>query len=523
MSISKGNTRQQPRIRAQRPLAAACVAGLLSVGLVGSAWASAVPAGVTGGQAGTPVRLRSAIGGAAGNGGQSGGGSTHSNVSGSVGTAGNGGDGGDGGDAGAFAGAGGAAGLTATVNSTVTNATGGIGGSGSSGGIGNGGQDCTPYASGDGGGGGGSGVYVKPGVSVTNGTGSTIRGGAGGAGGYGYCYYHPGAGGGGGNGVEFAGTGTLVNKGVIQGGSAGVVGGGGDGPSGAGGGHGVIGAGITITNSGVITAGVASAGNNGGSTDGTDGDAILFTGGSNALDLLAGSTITGNIELANATSASIAPQDPGLTLSNNIVLDTSSSSAGFDTTSAPLIVSGVISGAGSLSEAGSNSNPLILSASNTFTGGTYVHSGKLQVDGVIGDVTMSGGFLGGGGYVGNMIASGGSVSPGEAGQTLYSSGNVNLGAASTLSIRSTDGSVCSGVYSYGTVTLAGNLSIHFENAPKLGATCTIFVSLTDISGTFATVMSVPATVTITYDTNEIQLTVTASDGIFADGFNGSAG
>ncbi len=283
---------------------------------------------------------------------------------------------------------------------------------------------------------------------------------------------------------------------------------------------------MTITNSGSIGAGAAGSLSKFGipGTAGTAGDAILFEGGANTLKLLTGSTITGAIELATGASASIQPQNSGLTLSSNVVLDASSSSAGFDTTSAPLTASGVISGTGSISVAGSGANPLILSATNTFTGGTTVNSGILQIDGAIGQVTIGGGVLDGVGTVGNITASGGSVSPGESDQmfgALTSNGTANIAAASALSIRSTDGVICSALNAAGALTLAGTLSIRFENAPEIGATCTIATG-SGVNGTFTNVQSAPATVTVIYNATNVQFIVTASDDIFADGFDGGA-
>ncbi len=187
-----------------------------------------------------------------------------------------------------------------------------------------------------------------------------IQGGAGGAGGNGWAgptgsiYNYGGAGGGGGNGVEFTGAGVLLNGGSIAGGSGG-RGGATDyvvtiGPSGAGGGHGVVGANIVIVNSGTISGGTAGGfypGNHPHGAAGTNGDAVLFTGGTNELQLETGSLISGDIELADATSGVITSHDNATNLSGRIILDTASSSVTFNTMTAGLTVSGAITGASS--------------------------------------------------------------------------------------------------------------------------------------------------------------------------------
>src|SRR5262249_56965079 len=63
-------------------------------------------------------------------------------------------------------------------------------------------------------------------------------------------------------------------------------GGGGSGANGAGG-VAIVGSGLTVINSGTITGGISGGG--------TQANAITFTGGTNTLELRAGSTITGNV------------------------------------------------------------------------------------------------------------------------------------------------------------------------------------------------------------------------------------
>jgi fibronectin-binding autotransporter adhesin len=238
------------------------------------------------------------------------------------GNGGNGGDGGHGGYGSSSAygggGGGGGAGIFASSGSTITS-TSGTSISGGTGGIGGGGFKSAS------GGGGGAGV-VGTGFTLTSG--GAISGGAGGLGGgpvsdgaFG------GAGGRGGAGISGTAL-TLTNTGTVTGGAGGN--GGNDTSQGGNGGAGGVGiamAGSTLTNSGTITggnggaggtasnagaAGVGSAGivatggtsviNAGtiqgglaGAGAGARANAISFSGGANALEIDAGSVITGNV------------------------------------------------------------------------------------------------------------------------------------------------------------------------------------------------------------------------------------
>ena len=145
---------------------------------------------------------------------------------------------------------------------------------------------------GGGGGGGGYGVVVD-GSGLTYANTGAVRGGSGGQGGFG-IFDVGGFGGNGGSGVVFTGDGgTLVNSGSIAGGKGGAGGYGGlsSGLSGLGG-IGIAGANLSIINSGSITGGLAGDGS-------TRANAIYFAGGSNVLELQAGSLITGNVVGAN--------------------------------------------------------------------------------------------------------------------------------------------------------------------------------------------------------------------------------
>jgi outer membrane autotransporter protein len=98
--------------------------------------------------------------------------------------------------------------------------------------------------------------------------------------------------------VQFSAAGaTFTNTGTVTGGKGGTAGLGGGGVDGVGG-AGVVGSGLTIINSGTISGGLGGDGV-------TRANPITFTGGTNTLELRAGSSITGNV-VAFSTSDTLA-------------------------------------------------------------------------------------------------------------------------------------------------------------------------------------------------------------------------
>ncbi|MGB7079907.1 MAG: autotransporter domain-containing protein [Xanthobacteraceae bacterium] len=171
---------------------------------------------------------------------------------------------------------------TVTIDAAVTGGLGGAGGT-AGGGFG---------SNGDGGAGGIGIVGNAPTLTIT----STVSGGDGGAGGNSAEFEGQGTGGGGGAGVTLTG-GTIANQASIFGGNGGTGGSGGTGGGPGAGGAGVTGSNITIVNSGSISGGLGNAG--------AQANAITFTGGTNTLQLQAGSTITGNV-VAFSTADTLA-------------------------------------------------------------------------------------------------------------------------------------------------------------------------------------------------------------------------
>lgn len=174
--------------------------------------------------------------------------------------------------------------MVTTTTSNPAAISGGTGGNGGTGSIGGGG----------GGGGGGEGGY---GVAV-DGTGliftnsGSVTGGTGGTGGNGGGG-NGGNGGDGGQGVFLTNGNRLVNSGTITGGNGGIGGAGGGGGVGGTpgqGGAGIVGADLTIINSGTISGGLSGDGV-------TRANSITFTGGTNLLNALAGSSLIGNLTI----------------------------------------------------------------------------------------------------------------------------------------------------------------------------------------------------------------------------------
>ncbi|HZB90496.1 MAG TPA: autotransporter domain-containing protein, partial [Stellaceae bacterium] len=316
-------------------------------------------------------------GGGGGGGGNNGNGTGAGSITNTASLAGGaGGAGGKGGTLNVGGGGGGAGGYGAIVtgsgasgdSSTSASITGGNGGAGGQGNSGGNGGD------------GGVGVYFSStGASFTI-SGTTVSGGAGGAGGFGgipgMASGTGGNGGSGGVGVSLSG-GTISNQsGTIAGGNGGAGGQitlGSAGQPGAGGAA-VTGANLTISNSGTITGGLGGDGV-------TQANAIDFTGGSNSLTLLAGSSITGNVVVESGATGSL-------------ILG-GSSNASFDVST--IGASAQYQGFGAFQKTGSSTWTLTNSTSAvtpwTISAGTLNVSADAALGASSGSITFNGGTL----------------------------------------------------------------------------------------------------------------------------------
>jgi uncharacterized protein with beta-barrel porin domain len=422
------------------------------------------------------------FGGAVGAGGAGGTSISPNGQNGGSGSANNGGGGGGGGFNGNGAGA-------ASINNTSPLS----GGSGGTGGV--------PAGSSNGGGGGGAGGYgaiVTGNGSSTNA--STIDGGNGGNGGAGN-HNVGGNGGDGGVGVQFTTSGaTFNNTGSVTGGNGGLGGagsnGGTSGVAGAGG-AGISGSGMTVTNSGTITGGMNGDGV-------TRANAITFTGGTNILQLQAGSTITGNV-IAFSAADTLA-----LGGSTNASFDVSQIGA-----------SAQYQGFGIFEKTGSST--WTLTGTNTAALPWTVNAGTLNVNGAMTNSTVAvdnGGTLAGTGTVGNVtVASGGTFAPGNGtpGSSMAIVGNLALQSGAIYMVQ-VNPATSSFANVTGTATLGGaTVQAIYAAGSYISKQYTILNTTGGVSGTFGSLVNtnLPANFTssLSYDATHAYLNLTL-------GFNG---
>jgi len=384
-----------------------------------------------------------------------------------------------------------APGITYTNYGTITGGAGGNGGNSVS-------------AAGQGGAGGYGFDAAASGDALVNASGGSITGGNGGNNGSGCCQGAAGTGGAGVTGASL----TITNSGSIAGGNGGGGGAGNGGTAGGAGGApggsnpaGAGGVGITGSNLQIVNAGTITGGLDG--TNTTRANAITFAGGTNSLEIDAGSTITGNVVafspadtfvLGGSTNATFnmaqigpAAQYQGFgqyqkTGGSTWTLTGSSStttpwtiSAGtlqlgdgttngaitgnindnaalafYPATGTTMTFDGVVSGTGMVNQTGPGTT--VLTGANSYAGPTTVSSGSLYVSGdqtaATGATTVaSGATLGGTGTIGGSVSvNGGTLAPGAAAAgigTLTINGNLGLTSSSTLD------------YSFGQSTVPG--------------------------------------------------------------------
>jgi fibronectin-binding autotransporter adhesin len=228
--------------------------------------------------------------------------------------------------------------------------------------------------------------------------------------------------------------------------------------------------------------------------------------GAGAVSMAAGTalSITDGVTLANALTLSGDP-DIGVATGETATL------------------SGVIGDgaqAGDLVKTGGGT--LVLSGANTYTGGTEVAAGTLDVSGsVIGQVTVDGGaILVGAGSVGDLsVVSGGTVSPGSAAiGSLHVGGDLNLAAGSVYRVDASDTGQSDTIHVDGTATLGGGSVVSIAAGSNWSAsTRYTILSARDITGSFGQISSnfaflVP---TLSYDDNNAYLTLARNNADFA--------
>ena len=453
--------------------------------------------GGSGGEPGTPA----VFGGGGGGGGagvdmQTANGLTiNAAVTGGSGGAGDGNDGGGGGGgAGIILEQGG----TLVINAAVT---GGAGGPGSAGG-GNGGAGVVANAAAN--------VTVSASGFVTGGQASDV--------------------GSGGAGLTLSAGGTVNNAGTIAGGAGGETRGtggrtaGGTGAGGASGlipntlleglgGAGIIGANLTVINSGTISGGIGGDG-----TTSFRANAISFTGGINTLQLQPGYNIVGNVVGTGSDVFQLGGS--GSSNFNLSSLGSTQQYQGFATFS-------VVGGNWTLTGANTTAVPFSVTNATATVIGTFndtsatVNSGGiLVVNGTLNDPTInSGGVLSGTGSVGaTTINSGGTLAPGPLGGIGSLTINGSLAFASgALYVVYLNPTTSSFANVTGTASLAGTVNANFASGSYLAKQYAILTAASGLGGTtFAglTNTNLPAgfTDSLSYSGNSVLLNLTATLG-----------
>jgi hypothetical protein len=417
-----------------------------------------------------------------------------------------GGTGGSTSAAGGGGGTGGAGGIGAVLtgtmmssNSTIGSITGGNGGNGAAAEVGDAGN-------GGNGGNGGSGLSITAaGATFTNqGTITAGNGGASSAGaGSTFGGGNGGNGGAGGVGVAFTASGaTLTNQGTITGGNgtAGGAGGPDTGPEvppepGVAGNNGAGGAGVSGSNLTVINSGSIVGGLNG---DGvTRANAITFTGGTNILQLQAGSTITGNVVGTGGDMLAL-----GGAINSTFDISTVGATQQYQ-------------GFSALQKTGISN--WTVTGTQTATAAWSVNAGVLTVNGDIssssGVTVNAGGTLGGVGIVSTTAVNGGTLAPGNSTALLTVAGNLSFTAASTYMIQLSPTSA-SRTNVTGTATLGGaTVNAVFAPGSYLNRQYTILNATGGISGQFGAVVDnalASITPTLTYDADNAYLNITVN-------------
>ena len=453
--------------------------GAPSLGGISGAAGTGIAGNGGDGGAGGSESFSNGGGGGGGGGGTAGNGASGTIAGGATGGAGgNGGGGGFGQEGGGGGGGGGGTGgygAIVTVNglNNTFAITGGAGGNG-----GHGGSGTENFGGNAGmGGAGGAGVALSGVTTFT--TGGISSGGAGGlgnVGGFGsgslpQFQGSGGTGGAGGAGIQASGA-AITNTGTIQGGAGGDANGGLGGVGAAG----IVGSGLTIVNSGSIAGGV---GNNGAAAQ---ANAITFSGGTNALELQSGSTITGSV-VAFSTADTFRL---GGAANSSFDVSTIGPSAQYQ-------------GFGVFEKVGASA--WTLTGTNTAVLPWSINAGSLLVNGTLANSTMTvnnGGTLGGTGVAGAAtVNAGGTFAPGNgtpgSSMTVASLALVS-GAVYMVQVNPATSSFANVT---GTATLGGaTVNAAFASGSYISKQYTILTATGGVSGTFGSLVNANKPVSI---------------------------
>lgn len=206
-------------------------------------------------------------------------------------------------------------------------------------------------------------------------------------------------------------------------------------------------------------------------------------------------------------------QGPGSNVFDNVSSDADTDEIDIDSGSNLTIrntatnsISAVISGEGSLTKVGSG--VLVLNNDNTYTGGTLVNQGTVQVNGsLVGDLTIApGGSLGGVGFINGTLLLAGNISPGNSIGTLNLANFIST-SSSVYFCEVNSSGASDQIIATGSARLGGALEIiPLDLAFSSSQTYSIIQAGSGISGMFSSVQSsVPALKFLNYGTNNVFL------------------
>ena len=188
-----------------------------------------------------------------------------------------------------------------------------------------------------------------------------------------------------------------------------------------------------------------------------------------------------------------------------------------------------LSGSGTVTKAGAGA--LVLGGDNSFSGGTFVQQGLLQVDGNLGSSAVTvrtGGILGGSGTVGStVVESGGRVAPGASIGTLVVNGDFTQATGSFYDVEldSLGQSDLIDISGRASIESGATLTVTKLDAPRLalGTRYTVLTADGGVTGTYsavtgaATRVSAFIGVTPSYDANNVYLNVARNRAFAAAG------
>jgi len=252
-----------------------------------------------------------------------------------------------------------------------------------------------------------------------------------------------------------------------------------------------------------------------GGFSGGSGGSLVKTG-TGTLTLTGANTYTGGTTI-NSGTLQIGNGGPTGSIAGNIADD---GMLVFNRSDA-VTYAGVVSGTGALRKTGTGT--LTLSGASTYTGATTVAGGTLLVNGslVSGVTVNSGTRLGGTGRIGGLTVAG-TLAPGNSIGTINVAGNTTFAAGSTYEVEVDGAGNSDKTLVTGSATLqGGTVAALFQGqAEQCGAPFryTILTAQGGVSGAFAAVTSNFAFLapSLSYDPNNVFLTLTRAPGTFAD-------